>query len=325
MQLNYSYKTTSEITKLLKKLEILKQVIDLFPQFPNIELNLKRQSFLKSSLFSAKIEGNQLQLDQLSRIDKQSQEKLEVFNILAAIKWLYSFQAPNQASIKLLLKLHRFVLKDITSNGKFRTKSSAIFNQAGVAIYLAPPTDEIKGLCQKLVNRINSSKDPGPINAAINHFIFEKIHPFMDGNGRVGRLLSTYILKQSGFGFRGLVNLEEYLEANRSLYYDFLNLPGKDLTRFIEFFLKGLTSQAEATIKLIKNIGSESPEDLLSPRRKEILAVVRDHKIISLNFITRRFMAVSARTLSHDLQKLVKQGFIKKLGNTRGALYSPTT
>ncbi len=147
----------------------------------------------------------------------------------------------------------------------------------------------------------------------------------MDGNGRVGRLLSTYILNQSGFGFRGLVSLEEYLEKNRSLYYDFLNLPGKDLTRFIEFFLEGLTSQAEKTIKLIKNIEIESPEDILSPRRKEILAVIRDHKIISLNFIKRRFMAVSKRTLSHDLHQLIKQGFIKKLGSTRGALYSPAT
>jgi Fic family protein len=323
MNLNYLYKKTSSIKKLLNQIRIQKQVIDLLPRFPQIELNLKRQSLLKSSLYSARIEGNQLQLHQLSSKKRNSQQKIEVFNILSALNWLYSPRCPKQASTNLILKLHQFVLKDIAPAGKLRTKPSAIFNQTGVVIYLPPPPPEIADLTKTLIKKINTSKDSGPIKAAISHYIFEKIHPFMDGNGRVGRLLSTYILKQSGYGFRGLVSPEEYLEKHRPTYYQLLAQPGKDITDFVEFFLLALTTQADKTLAKIKNINQATPEDKLLPRRQEILAIIRDHQLVSFDFIKRRFAKLSPRTLHYDFQQLIKKGFVKKLGSTRGALYSP--
>jgi len=71
-------------------------------------------------------------------------------------------------------------------------------------------------------------------------------------------------------------------------------------------------------------MNSFSDKNLL-PKRQAILDIIRDHQMVSLNFIQRRFITTPARTLRYHLQELTKQGFIKKLGSTRGALYSPTT
>ncbi|MBU1085314.1 Fic family protein, partial [Patescibacteria group bacterium] len=218
MKINYNYRSTVKINQTLEKLSIKKQVFDLLPQFPQIELNLKRQSLLKSSLFSARIEGNPLELNQLGSRSTKDLLKLEVFNILDALNWLYSKRSPKELNLKMILKLHGLVFKNIKPCGNLRKEPSAIFNQAGVAIYLAPPPDEVPQLLSKLITQINQSTNLGSVKAAILHFAFEKIHPFLDGNGRVGRLLSTFILKQSGFGFRGLVSFEEYLENHRSIY-----------------------------------------------------------------------------------------------------------
>lgn len=325
MKLNYTWWKTKKIRDYLQRLEIAKKVIDFLPRFPYSEENLRRHSLLKSSLFSARIEGNKLQLEDVQYANEKSKDiaKLEVFNLLRALRWLYSRQCPKRLTKALILKLHQRVLKNISPAGHFRKEPSAIFNQAGIAVYVAPSPEDVPKLIKALIKKTNQSQDPGPIKAAVFHFGLEKIHPFLDGNGRVGRLLSTFILKQSAFGFRGLVSQDVSLDKNRQKYYDFLSITKKDITLFVEFFLKTIVIQAEKTIEDLKNIKAEFPEDKLLPRRKEILNIIRDHQTLSFNFLKRRFLKVSESTLHYDLSQLIKEGFIQKLGSTRGVLYSP--
>ena len=215
------------------------------------------------------------------------------------------------------------VMKNISpSAGIFRKEVSAIFNQAGIAVYLPPPPNKISELIKILINRTKSSRETKYIKMALFHFGFEKIHPFLDGNGRVGRLLSTFILKQGQSDFRGLVSLEEYLERNRQVYYDLLAISKTDITRFVEFFLEALAEQAEKTINNLKDIKEERLEDTLLPRRREIWEIVRDHEMVSFNFIKRRFIKVPNSSLHYDLRELIKKGLIKKLGSTRGVRYT---
>lgn len=327
MQLSYFYKKTAIIEKYLQETEINKKIIDLLPKPPHVEENLRRKSLLKSSLFSARIEGNKLRLEDVQDIFPSKKIKdiaqIEIFNILKALGYLYSSQAPKKLTLSFLIDLHKLVLSGISPEaGNLRKESSAIFNQAGVAIYITPPPGQVPNLLKNLIGRINSSKEPGPVTAAMSHFSFEKIHPFLDGNGRIGRLLSTFILKNTGYGFRGLVSLEEYIEAKRQTYYDLLTLRKKDITEFIEFFLEGLSIQSQKAIDGLKNIPAETPEDTLLPRRREILEIIRDHKMVSFNFIRRRFVRIPDSTLHYDLKQLLKINLIKKLGSTKGVVYS---
>jgi len=327
MLLDYRYKKNKKIENCLKRLEIAKKVIELLPQLPHIERTLQRKSFLKSSLFSARIEGSKLHYEDVRFVSERSKtnnlEKIEVFNILDALHWLYSSQSPKTLSIGLILKLHKMVMKNISpSAGIFRKEVSAIFNQAGIAVYLPPPPNKISELIKTLINRTKSSRETKYIKMALFHFGFEKIHPFLDGNGRVGRLLSTFILKQDQSDFRGLVSLEEYLERNKQVYYDLLAISKIDITRFIEFFLEALAEQAEKTINNLKDIKEERLEDTLLPRRREIWEIVRNHGMVSFNFIKRRFIKVPNSSLHYDLRELIKKGLIKKLGSTRGVRYA---
>ncbi len=326
MNLSYTYVHNSTLDELIRRIEIAKGVAEALPIRPHVEENLRRKSLLKSSLFSARIEGNRLRLEDLSirTIEKNAREKakIEVTNILHALQWIYSSPTPKKLSLKTLSKLHTLVTNNLSADaGRMRREPSAIFNAAGVAIYMPPPPSEIPHLVKSFISYANRSSVSPAINAALSHFLFEKIHPFLDGNGRVGRLVSTFILVRGGYDFRGLLSFEELLEQQRDEYYKLLMLPGPDITLFVEFFLQILVNQAEKIIDTLKTSKQETVEDTLLPRRQEILSIIRDHQLVSFDFIKRRFLRISPSTLHFDLKQLLNAKLIKKLGSTRGALY----
>ena len=169
---------------------------------------------------------------------------------------------------------------------------------------------------------VNSKKETFvPIRASLSHFIFEKIHPFLDGNGRVGRLLTQSILHKGGYGMKGMLSLEEYLDTHRILYYRGLEASEKDVTDYVEFMLEAISTTAEKAKNTAMQKKELKVEDFLLPRRAEILNIIKDHKIVNFDQIRRRFFAVNQRTLRYDLKKLVDGGLITKLGETKGVYY----
>ena len=321
------YFLTPEITRLLQSIEASKEVIKSVNIPPEMENNIRRQSTLKSSLFSARIEGNDLTLDDLPKITSKDQRKREVFNILKALNLIHQ-RTNRDLSLKDILKLHQIVMDGLVEKmdlGKFRMESSAIFNSAGIAIYLPPRPSQINPLLQKLLNFVNSQKEPFiPIRATLGHYIFEKIHPFIDGNGRVGRLFLQAVLKKDGYDMKGLLPIEEYLDNHRSQYYQALEDSEKDVTDYLEFMLEAIEKTALAAKEMVLEKQQVEASDYLLPRRAEILNIIKDHKLITFDTIRRRFMAIPPRTLSYDLKKLQDAGLIRKRGITKGVYYEPT-
>ena len=122
---------------------------------------------------------------------------------------------------------------------------------------------------------------------------------------------------------KGLLSLEEYLENHRAEYYRMLEEPEKDVTDYLEFMLEAVANSAESAKNIVLARQQDFlPEELLLPRRTEIVRVVREQKIINFDSIKRRFMKVNVRTLRYDLKKLQEAGFIQKLGTTRGVYYT---
>lgn len=317
------YFLTPQISSLLQSIEASKEVINSLNIPPEIEINIRRQATLKSSLFSARIEGNTLTLDELPKLKSKDRKAIEVFNILKALNWVFE-KKKKSLELKDILKLHQMVLAGLSPKedlGKFRTEIGAIFNSAGIAIYLPPRPNKIQLLMKKLIKFVNSTKEFVPVKAALIHYCFEKIHPFLDGNGRVGRLLSQYILQKDGYGMKGILPLETYLDNYRSEYYSVLENSEKDVTEYIEFMLKAITETAkEAKQQLMRKDTLETADSLL-PRRAEILNIVREQKIVNFDQIHRRFLKINPRTLRFDLKKLIDLGLIKKRGTTKGVYY----
>lgn len=317
------YRLTKDIVSLLNQLEKLKTTLDLLPVNKKLELYYRKKNILKSALYSARIEGNPLTVDDLFRRLGQSSHKLELTNLSRAMELIFRSSWRRRLIPEDLKHLHSVLLSGLSGNaGNFRQNSSAIFNSAGVAVYVCPGPAEIKPMMVQLLSFINLGGEPFPAaKAALVHLAFEKIHPFLDGNGRVGRLLIHLILKKCNSDFRGLAVFEEYFDQNRQEYYDLLAKSGKDATSLVEFCLKGFVYSLKQAVKAKSIRSTVKKEDLLPPRRQEMLRIIRDHRSASLDFLQRRFVKVSGRLLRYDLKKLVDGGFIRKLGITRGAIY----
>ena len=120
---------------------------------------------------------------------------------------------------------------------------------------------------------------------------------------------------------KGLLSVEEYLDKNRSDYYDVLALGEKDVTDYVEFMLEAVAATAEEAKKLALNKEQAKPQDYLLPRRAEILQIVKEQKMVNFDTIHRRFLKINERTLRYDLKKLQDAGLIKKLGTTKGVYY----
>ena len=319
------YFLTPKISKLLSQIEAAKEVVDSVAIPLEVEQNLRRKSILKSSLFSARIEGNTATLETLSRLSSKDQRKVEINNIFKAINWIDQRSARDIIADNIIT-LHQLAMKRIHYEelGKFRVKHEGIFTPSGILVYHAPPPTLIPKLVNRSLKYANSGKESlTPVKAILTHYIFEKIHPFTDGNGRVGRLLMLMILAKGGYRFKGILSFEEKIERRKETYYTMLEEPERDVTNYLEFMLETIEEAAQEAKREILAKQKVEPADLLLPRRAEILAIIKDHQLVNFDFIRRRFLKINERTLRFDLKKLRDQGFILKLGSTRGVYYKP--
>lgn len=324
MNIPPSYAITSEILMLLNKIEALRIYFSTISIPMNLKNKLERVSLLKSSLFSARIEGNTLTLTDVETTSDADKKK-EIFNILKSIQYLRREIKPHSdLDKKVILTLHTHVLDGLSDEtGYFRTEPGAIFNMSGVAVYISPPPQKIPGLLDQLFSFINSNMEQFPLVCAfVTHLIFEKIHPFVDGNGRVGRLLIYAILKSKGWDFPIAVSFEQYLDEHKDEYYFHLDKGLKNTNAYLTFCLEAFLTQSEKVKDEIQQELQADKKIFLPPRQDEIFQIIKDHKVVSFDFIKRRFLAVPSRTLRYDLEKLVKKNCIVKIGKTRGSYYT---
>lgn len=321
--ISYHFTKSIDIEKYLLELEAIKINFENLKSIPELEEKIRRDSRLKSALYSARIEGNPLHPSQIIENESDDIYQVEVKNLHKAYNYIYQSESNKPLSIELIKDLHQKTMQNLSNMaGKFRQEPWAIFDQSGNAIHLAPPYFKVPELIQEYINYINNLSDHPIIVSAISQFIFEKIHPFADGNGRAGRLISAYILKQKNYHLRGLIHFEEYTDNHRQAYYYALE-PSADMTEFIEYFLKSLATTAKNILKQLQQ--PQSTESCLPFRRQEILNIITDHPNCSFDFLQRRFATVNPKTLHYDIKKLIDLNLVSKVGATRGALYRLTT
>jgi Fic family protein len=320
MKIPPQYVINNEILELISKIEANLYFLSSLKLNPKLIKKIIRMNILQSSLFSAKIEGNPLDLDDLKTKGK-TKTKDEVFNIVKAIEYI-------QKKVKkdfLIDKNFIFDLHSLIMTGKigftknFRKEMGAIFNQSGEVIYLSPPPTKIKDYIDRLIHYINEEEQNPFINAFISHLIFEKIHPFLDGNGRVGRLLILVIILSKKGSDYFFVPFEKELEKERESYYYYLDVGLKNTNEYLIFMLKMFLKSVEELKITIENENKKT--FFLPPRQEEIYLIIKDHRLVSFDQIRRRFLKVPERTLRYDLKKLAEKGLIIKVGKTKGSYY----
>lgn len=268
-----------------KSLGILEEKISSY-KFESILLPLLHK---KEAVASMYIEGTQTTIsdvlvDEIVNENKMKNEKttLEAQNHTKALNYGSLYLNNNNFNHAFIKELHRIVLNNIADTdkkdtiGEYKKKDNRIINSAGTVVFNPPNYNETKKYMDELIDFMNDTKlNINPlIKTAIIHSQFESIHPFEDGNGRVGRILISLCLYKFKVIKVPFFYISEAISQNKNFYYNKLTSSRKsDYTEWIEFFLKMCTIQAEKHIKYI-----DSLNDLLNRTSEKIKKIVNSQK-----------------------------------------------
>lgn len=278
---------------------------------------LRKQNQIKTIHSSLSIEGNTLSEEQITaiienkRVVGPQKDIIEVLNALEVYKNLNTLKYHSE---KDFLNAHRVLMQNLIENsGKYRTRGVGIVKGSKVE-HIAPPYENVTFLMKDLFAYLKDKSEISLIKSCVFHYEMEFIHPFMDGNGRMGRLWQTLILKEAYSVFEFLP-FETLISKNQVAYYNALSASDKEgkSTKFIEYML---------------NIIDQSLSELLENTTKK-LSIDERIQIFIENIVdefTRKdylnyFKNLSSATASRDLKKAVEDGIISKKGDKKTTLY----
>lgn len=227
-----------------------------------------RLHIVKEATVSSRIEGTQTNMEEAllheQEIDPEKRDDWkEVNNYIKAMNKSIEHLKNIPLSTRLLKQAHTMLLQSVRGKhkmpGEFRTSQNWIGGSSiQDAVFVPPPSSEVESLMGDLENFLHSDKTnlPHVIKIAIAHHQFETIHPFLDGNGRIGRLMITLYFIHAGILKKPVLYLSDFFEKNRSAYYD--NLMGvrtrHDLKTWIKFFLVGIIVTSEKATNGLRQI-----------------------------------------------------------------------
>jgi Fic family protein len=311
------YQITNRILELIASIsEKIGEVNAAYLFKPPTELRKKNR--IRTIQSSLEIEGNSLSLDQVTaliddkRVIAPQKDILEVKNAIKAYENLDNY---NHTSFTSFCKAHATLMNGLVkSAGKIRTKSVGIIKGKTIT-HIAPPGNIVKSLVKELFDYLKKDKDLLLIKSCVFHYEIEFIHPFMDGNGRLGRLWQTVILKQYSPAFEFLP-IESLIKARQSEYYRILGESDNkgNSTRFIEFILQIINESLEELLTN-QNVNLTSKDRILIYKEK-----IRQSSFTRQDYM-RQFKDISTATASRDLKIAVEQGILEKSGVKRTTKY----
>ncbi len=336
-----NYVVTPEITSLLERIEGYKTIYNSKKKSSQLISSLRESSRLISTYYSMKIEGNPLSIEEVEVVIKQkdssrnrSQDKIDILNYYKALKYIETNK--NLSFTEELIKnIHGLVLYGTPKPSSYRNAQNVIRDRSTDSIiYIPPEAQDISPLMKALVawvrEEIKNKIIPIPIIAFIVHYQILTIHPYNDGNGRIARLLTTFLLQRNSFGLKGTYSLEEFYLNNSNDYYKVLAVDGifnyyigrveADITDFISFLLRALV-ESFAKINLypskpkprpiVKN--STSQLRVLNVQQRAILTLFAEYREVTSQDISKH-LGIKTRNATYLIRKWLNSDFLE-IGN----------
>ena len=311
------YKITGKILKLVASIsEKIGVVNSAHLNKPPTELRKKNR--IRTIHSSLEIEGNTLTIEQITaiienkRVIGPKKDILEVKNAIAAYDYLDKL---NPYKFESFCEAHGILMNGlIESAGKLRSKSVGIVKGSEVA-HIAPPSEMLKPLMNDLFDYLKNDEDIVLIRSCVFHYEMEFIHPFIDGNGRMGRLWQTLILKDSYPVFEFLP-IETLIKERQEQYYESLGKSDNtgESTVFIEFMLEIINIALEDLLR-------SQNHTLTSTDRISIFKNFIGYELFTRQDYLRHNKEISTATASRDLKEAVDNGVIEKNGEKRLTKY----
>lgn len=309
-------------------------------RLPNPHL-LMRPFIRREAVFSSRIEGTQASLGELLEaeigvpVERSPDDLREVANYVAALEYGITRLEKLPLSLRLMRELHERLMKGVRGEraapGEFRRSQNWIgapgSTLAQATFVPPPPTDlmDCLGAWEKFLHETNA---PPLVQAALAHYQFEAIHPFLDGNGRVGRLLITLFLIERRILPTPLLYLSAFFEATRRDYYELLSSVSArgDWEPWLIYFLNGVARQSEDALsraerinKLLERWRGEASKTTGGPPSNVPLRLV--DMLASNPFLTVKKAAtqlgVAFTTAQRGVEKLVKAGVLHQVNKTK--------
>lgn len=331
---------TNEILNSILDIEKNKELLNQVTIPVSLSNKFRKNTKKRSTYASNKIEGNPLTFDQVDNaIENKNRHLLkpeqEIKNYYLALELLEKkLEEKVPISLKLILDVQKQICEGEPKE-KIGLRGAmppgvlfAVWNDDGTPAYIPPEYSEVESLLNELITYLNESTDHPIIKAAVIHYQLVTIHPFEDGNGRTARILSNYYLSLSGYGFKNVGSLEEYMSYNIDEYYDSIqmNLPvlyydGRNNPPHSEiwfnYFLKVFDLYASKVLSIaLKETQISDNESLsyLSDKAKKFLSYLRKHnvKLFTPTELSKK-MNVTNRTIINWCIELSNNGFIEPI------------
>ena len=346
------YTITNLILRNIGIIEAAREVIDHAPLLPYYEKEFQKDAMVRAVHHGTHIEGNELNLDQAEKVMQgedvvaRARDIQEVINYRRVMDYIGEIRnatpegKENFQIEELFMKyLHKLTVDKILDQercGQYRTTQVVVKNSlTGQVTFTPPPAIAVPLQMGELMQFMNKMKaiDIHPVlKSGIVHYEFVRIHPFIDGNGRVGRALSTFILFQEGYDIRKFFSLEEYFDKEAARYYTALQSVERnegDVTEWIEYYTEGLAIELSKIKEKIEKISVDGnlkqrlggAPVLLSDRQIKIIEYIQKAGFLQNKAFTQIFPMVSEDTVLNEVKALIKQGIIKKTGATKAARY----
>lgn len=317
-----------DANKQLVKLDTASQLIS------NAELFISMY-VRKEALFSSQIEGTQCTLDDVLDPEAEANVNLDVSDVVNYVKATqYALNRMERLPLccRLIREIHEVLMENVRGQdktpGEFRHSQNWI-GPANCALkdarYIPPNVEDMQDAMSDLEKYMNENAEYDPlIRAALIHYQFETIHPFLDGNGRIGRLLILLYLMEQGLLAKPVIYISFFLKKNQIEYYDRMGEVRRsgNFEQWIRFFLEAVSKAASDSLETIRQLSALHDANIeklpKTTRSKDNLRAVFDHieqyPIIDIKR-TAKELDISYNTAATSVKKLVELGILLETTN----------
>jgi Fic family protein len=328
------YAITDAVTTDLARIERARGFLEGATLSEDWVIRMGQRALLLEAHHTTHIEGTQLNVEQAARLwagdelaNVSPDDRRELLNYRNAFDLVALSLAEGRPITETLIRaIHAELVAGVRGGeggpGAYRTVQNHVADSVtGRIIYTPPPPHDVAPLMQELVEWLRAPGQMHPVLVAgIAQFQLVHIHPFLDGNGRTSRLLSTLVLYRAGYDFKRLFTISEYYDRDRAAFYVAIQQvrdAGMNLTGWIEYFVHALATQLVevqhrgTTALTAERIGHTHG---LNPRQVALLDEIIASGPLGVDTLAIAFPAVSRRTLQRDLAGLLDAGLITSIG-----------
>ena len=338
---NPKFTITNTMTAAITQIERARGFLEAARLSDDWVRDMGNQALIKEAHYTTHIEGTRLTLDQAERLWKgeavpeaDPDDARELLNYRSAFEFVSEcLDSGDPITEGLIREIHRKLVEDVRGGsaapGDYRRIQNYVANAAtGEVIFTPPSAVEVPIMMSEMVKWLNSGLEIHPVLiSGIAQFQLVHIHPFLDGNGRTSRLLSTLCLYKAGYDFKRLFTISEYYDRDRPTFYKSIQSVrenGMDMTGWLDYFITGLQTQmveikerGEQVIRRDVLVQKHS----LNERQAKALDLLMKKGAIHISEVEEICSGVTRRTLQRDLNNLIELHLVRLKGSARQSNY----